>query len=269
MFVRSSWRDRIMLIVVAALKGFDIEATDGFIGTVSDFLFDDETWALRWLVVDTGTWLVERKVLIHPSAIETPSYEGGRRLAVSLTKEQIEASPDIRSDEPVSREIELNLYDYYGWSPLWGGGGYFGANSIASPLSSPPLFGNMAAGAPEADTLEPVERDSHLRSISISTGYHVHATDGMIGHIENFLIDDVKWDIRYLIIDTRNLWPGRHVLISPFAVVKTSWSEREIRLNISRETIKTSPKWEPTDLINSEFAGKLHNHYNWPSYSNF
>jgi hypothetical protein len=256
-----------MLIVAAALRGYDIEATDGLIGTVSDFLFDDETWVLRWLVVDTGTWLVERKVLIHPSAIRAPTYEGGRTIAVSLTKAQIEDSPDIRSDEPVNRQIELNLYDYYGWSPLWEGGGYFGANSIASPLSSPPLIGHVPIGS--ADTGAPVERDSHLRSITVATGYHVHATDGMIGHIENFLIDDTKWDIRYLIIDTRNLWPGRHVLVSPFAVLKVSWLEREISLNISRERIKTSPAWEPADMINAEFADKLHNHYNWPSYSNF
>jgi hypothetical protein len=256
-----------MLIVAAALKGFDIEANDGLIGTVSDFLFDDESWKLRWLVVDTGTWLIDRKVLIHPSAIKQPTYEGGRRLAVSLTKAQIEDSPDIHTDEPVSRAMELNLYDYYGWSPLWGGRGYFGANSIASPLSSPPIIGHLPAG--DTDTLSRVERDSHLRSIADATGYHVHATDGMIGHIENFLVDDAQWDIRYLIVDTRNLWPGRHVLISPHAVVKTSWATQQFLLNISKERIKASPKWDPADLINSEFADKLHNHYNWPSYSNF
>jgi hypothetical protein len=258
-----------MLIVVAALKGFEIKATDGLIGMVSDFLFDDTTWALKWLVVDTGTWLIERKVLIHPSAIEAPTYEGGRILAVSLTRAQIEDSPNIRSDEPISREIELNLYDYYGWSPLWGGGGYFGSNAIASPLSSPPMFGHVSAGTAGADDLAPVARDSHLRSTTDAVGYHVHATDGMIGHVENFLIDDTKWEIRYLIVDTRNLWPGRHVLISPFAVLETSWSRNEFRLNITKETIKSSPPWEPADIIHAEFADKLHNHYNWPSYSNF
>ena len=253
-----------MLIVAAALKGFDIEATDGVIGTVSDFLFDDEIWTLRWLVVDTGTWLIERKVLIHPSAVKTPTFEGGRRLAVALTKAQIEDSPDIRSDEPVSREIELNLYDYYGWSPLFGGSG---SNAIASPLSSPPLFGHVPAGA--ADTMPPIERDSHLRSVTEATGYHVHATDGLIGHIENFLIDDATWDIRYLIVDTRTMWPGRHVLISPLAVVKTSGTDREFQLSISRDRIKSSPAWDPADVINAEFADKLHHHYNWPSYSNY
>jgi hypothetical protein len=252
-----------MLVVVEALKGYDIEGTDGCLGTVSDFLFDDQTWSLRWMVVDTGSWLAERKVLIQPSAIRQPTYEGGRTLAVSLTKAQIHASPDIHSDEPVSQQIELSLYDYYGWSPLWGIGGSFGNNAIASPLSSPPLF-----GATEAETL-PVERDSHLRSITVATGYHVHATDGRIGHVENFLIDDAQWAIRYLIVDTRNLWPGRHVLISPFSVIQTSWSERTFELNITKEAIKTSPKWEPADLIKTEFADKLHNHYHWPSYSNY
>jgi hypothetical protein len=252
-----------MLIVVEALKGYDIEGTDGYLGTVSDFLFDDQNWSLRWMVVDTGSWLAQRKVLIQPSAIRKPTYEGGRTLAVTLTKAQIQDSPDIHSDEPVSHQIELNLYDYYGWSPLWGVGGSFGNNAIASPLSSPPLFGGG-----DTATL-PVVRDSHLRSVTVANGYHVHATDGMIGHVENFLIDDEKWAIRYLIVDTRNLWPGRHVLISPFAVVKTSWSEHEFVINLSKERIRTSPKWEPAELINTEFADKLHNHYNWPTYSNY
>jgi hypothetical protein len=257
-----------MLIAVSGLKGYDIEATDGLIGTVSDFLFDDDNWSLRWLVVDTGTWLVERKVLIHPSAIKKPTYEG-RSLSVTLSKTQIEHSPDIRSDQPVSRQIELNLHDYYGWSPLWAGAGYFCNNAIASPLSSPPLYGQVPPESSNAETVPPIERDSHLRSIAESTGYHVHATDGMIGHVENFLIDDTDWAIRYLIIDTRNLWPGRHVLLSPFAVVKTSWSHQEFRLNISKETVKSSPKWEPSEMIKSEFANRLHRYYNWPSYTGY
>lgn len=257
-----------MLVAVSALKGYDIEAVDGTIGTVSDFLFDDESWNLRWVVVDTGTWLIERTVLVYPSAIKATTYDR-HAISVTLSKKQIENSPDIHRDQPVSRQIELSLYDYYGWSPLWGGGGYSGGGAIASPLSLPPMFGQLPADTSDAKVHQPIERDKHLRSIAAVTGYHVHATDGRIGHVENFLIDDGHWDIRYLIVDTRNLWPGNHVLLSPHAVAQTSWNHHEFRLNISREKVESSPKWDHSDGNDEALGKQLHAHYNWPNYSHF
>lgn len=254
-----------MLVVIAAFKGYAIEATDGRMGTVSDFLFDDRNWRVRWLVVDTGTWLVDRKVLVHPSAIGKPDHEH-RALTVALTTAQVEASPDIQSDQPVSRQTELNLYDYYGWNPIWTVDGYFGAGpgigagGMGAPLSAPPLFGATPPGDDD-------EADPHLRSATELTGYHVHATDGSIGHIENLLIDDAGWDIRYLIVDTKNWLPGEHVLISPYAVTAISWEDHEIRLNLAQEKIRTSPKWDPLAVIDQVYEKELHHHYNWPGYS--
>ncbi len=262
----SARKDRVMLLVAAALKGYDIEATDGSIGMVSDFLFDDRNWKLRWLVVDNSSWLSERRLLLHASVIGTTAYER-RALTVALSKAQIEGSPTIRNDQPVSRQMELSLYDYFGASPLWEGGGYFGGGAIASPLSSPPIYGQTRMGSAEGDVLHRDERDPHLRSITAVTGYHVHAKDGLIGHVENFMIDDGRWDIRYIIIDTRNFWPGRHVLLSPHAVSDIDWLRHEFHLNLSRETVRTGPEWNPADLIDAEFEKRLHTHYNWPAYS--
>jgi sporulation protein YlmC with PRC-barrel domain len=253
-----------MLLVASALKGYAIEASDGRLGTVSDFLFDDKTWKLRWLVVDVGSWLVGRTVLIHPSAIAQADSER-RELGVTLTKGQVESSPETRQDEPVSRQIEYNLHSYYGWDPLWAGNSYFGGGAMASPLLSPsispPLFGEAAGIGAGAN-----EGDPHLRSIAAVTGCHIHASDGHIGHIADFLVDSASWTIHYLIVDTRNWWPGRHVLISPHAVQDISYLEHEIRLTVSKERVMSSPVWEPSAIIERAFQQRLHRHYAWPGY---
>ena len=254
-----------MLLVASALKGYAIDASDGRLGTVSDFLFDDQTWKLRWLVVDVGSWLVGRKVLVHPSAIAEADHER-RELGVTLTKSQVEGSPDTRQDEPVSRQVEYNLHSYYGWDPLWAGNSYFGGGAMASPLLSPPLLGGFAAGEAAGVGAGGSEGDPHLRSIEAVTGCHIHASDGDIGHIENFLVDDASWTIHYLIVDTKNWWPGKHVLLSPHAVQDISYLEHKIRLTVSRDQVLASPAWEPSTVIEQAYQQRLHNHYAWPGY---
>jgi uncharacterized protein YrrD len=259
-------KESTMLNAVSWLRDFNIEAKDGSLGTVSDFLFDDSTWKLRWMVVKTGGWLSGRKVLIHPSAVVSVESEA-RQVNVSLTKHQVKDSPDILQDRPVSRQMQNDLYGYYGWDPLWGGG-LFGGNfgAIASPLSAPAYFGTAAMRDAERDGADLDQGDTHLRSIAEVTGYHVHATDGDIGHVQDFLIDNVSWGIRYLIVDTSNWWVGQHVLISPFAVQSVDWSERHVRLDLTKEKIKSSPSWNPSNVVDGDFERRLHNYYNWPGY---
>ncbi len=249
-----------MLEVISALKGYAIEASDGGIGAVGDFLFDDEAWKVRWLVVDTGTWLTERKVLVHPSAVKRAD-DDRRAFVVKLTKAQVEGSPDILQDQPVSRQMQRQLYDYYGWDALWSGG-YVGA--MAAPLSAPPYLGvDLTREAAEvASTAH--DRDPHLRSIAEVTGYRIDATDGEIGHVENFFIHSTTWGVAYLMVDTRNWWPGKHVLMSPQAVKEIDWSERHIRLNVTRDKVKASPPWDPLTLMDQPYMRRLHAHYGWP-----
>jgi hypothetical protein len=253
-----------MLCATTALKGYTIEATDGAIGTVSDVLFDDRTWNLRWLVVDTGGWLTGRKVLIHPSAIGLPLHEQ-ETLPVRLTKAQVEASPDILQDQPVSRQMESQTHAYYGWDPLWGST-YFGADSTGMSLSALPEFGGPLLPDAYACALGAEDGDPHLRSAEEVIGYHLQATDGPIGHVENALIDDVDWRIHYLIVDTRNWWPGKRVLMSPFAVQGISWSTREIRVSVTRDQVKASPEWDPLAIIDTLYEKQLHSHYGWPGH---
>ncbi len=249
-----------MLYQGLAFKGFSIEASDGKIGIVSDFLFDDTTWKLRWLVVDTGTWLKDRKVLLHPSAIDKADMSV-EALLVKLTRDQVEKSPSIAQNEPVSRQMEYRLYGYYGVDPLWGGA-YYGGNSIAQPMAGP-LF----VGADDAAALHESRGagDAHLYSLEEVTGYNIHASDGDIGHIESFLIDDENWGIRYLVVDTRNWWFGRHVLLSPAAVQHIEWNLHKINLNLTCYKIKGSPPWNPTGLLDRAYEQLLQAYYAWPA----
>jgi len=266
-----------MLFVISGLKGSSVEVSDGRAGTVKDFLFDDESWRVRWMVVDTGTWLPGRKVLIHPSVIAplalAPSSPGlpmmgmgeDLSLSVRLTKRQIEASPDVREDEPVSKQMQSHVYDYYGWDPYWGTS-YFGMNAIATPLSPPPYLAESAARTETDTQTHSGDGDPHLRSATAVNGYHIHATDGDIGHVENFLADDVNWDIRYLVIATGNWWPGKHVEVAPYAVQEIDWLERHVRLNVTRDQVKSSPSWDPVAMIDQVSEQRLHSHYGWPGY---
>ena len=271
-----------MLQVSSAMKGYAIAAKDETIGTVSDFLFDQTTWTVRWLVVDTGKWLTGRKVLIHPSAIDHVDHER-RQINVSLTRKQVEDSPDIRQDRPVSQQMQNDLYGYYGWDPLWNGGMYGTGIDSAGVYGGLYTGGLLAGGMGETglaererpygpgrhggdDDVALDEGDPNLRSIAEVIGYHVHAADGSIGHVENVLLDGPSWGIRYLVINTSNWWIGQHVLISPYAIKDIDWPDRSIRLDTTRAKIKASPPWKPSDVIDGTFERRLHEHYGWPGY---
>ena len=268
-----------MLFAVTGLQGCPVEATDDPVGTVKDFWFDDQSWKVRWMVVDVGHWAPGRQVLIHPLSIapldlSQPSHRGLPMMrgpdtpvvSVRLTKQKVEASPDVREDEPVSEELEANLCDYYECDRSWGTS-YFGPNAIATPLSPPPIFFQAPAARETEDTeRHSSERDPHLRSVRSVDGYHVHATDGDLGHVENFLADDGNWDIRYLVIATRDWWPGKHVKLSPYAVKKIDSAERHIAVNVTREQIKTSPAWDPLALADPAGEESYHSHFGWPGY---
>jgi hypothetical protein len=250
-----------MMQVILALKGYGIEASDGAIGTVADFLFDDASWRVRWLVVDCGTWLTGRKVLIHPSAISRADLEQ-QQFLVALTKAQVQMSPELAEDQPVSQQMENQLYTYYGWDPLWAGPFLSEMpGAMASPLMAPPYFG-LGLSAGEGARLP--GSDPHVRSVEEVTGYHIHAVDGIIGHVENFMIDDGDWSIHYFIVDTGNWWSGKRVLISPLAVKSIDWFDHYVELDVSREKVKSSPPWDPLDAFSQLYAKRLHNHYGWP-----
>ncbi len=265
-----------MLFAVTGLLGSFVEAKDGRVGAVKNFLFDDQSWKIRWMVVETGHWLSDRKILIHPSAIARLDLGGPPEanlpmvsvaatptVVVQLTKHEIESSPEAREDEPVSEQMQAELYEHYGWDAFWGGT-YFGPDAI-DPISKP-IIAETEARPAAAIRSNPGEGDPHLRSVVEARSYHVHATDGDIGHVENFLADDVNWDIRYLVVATHNWWPGEHVQLAPHAVRSIDWAERRINVNVSRDQVRSSPPWDPLALADQIAQERYHRHFGWPGY---
>ncbi len=256
-----------MLLAITGLEGFGLEARDGRIGAVVDFLFDDASWRVRWLVVDCGSWLEGRKVLVHPSAISYTALED-QKFDVELTKSQVEASPELLEHQPVSRQMEARLYDHYGWDPL----GDEAPNlvpvpgAMASPLMAPPYFGfgKQTPGDAGAVAAASEQADNHLQRVLEVLGYHIHAIDGEMGHAENFLFDAADWSLRYLVVDTSNWGFGKQVLIAPHAVKIIDGSDRRIRLDVSREQVQSSPPWDPLVAFDRAYATRLHEHYGWP-----
>jgi uncharacterized protein YrrD len=249
------------------LIGYKVRGREGDIGTVHDIYFDDATWGVRYLIVDTGPWLFGRRVLVAPEAFGQPSTTD-QSLPTTLTKEQVESSPDIDLEKPVSRQEEEKLHDYFGWSHYWiavpGPVGAGTATGTAAPL--PPPVPTAPSQADVAREEVRPEGDPHLRSVKEVTGYHIQATDGEIGHVEEFLIEDVAWRVGYLVIDTRNWLPGRNVLIYPDWIDRISWNTGEVHVTVTRQQVKDSPEFDPKKAPTREYETLLFRHYGVPYY---
>lgn len=249
-----------MLKTVTELKGATIAATDGDIGSVKDVYFDDVVWTIRYLVVDTGTWLPGRQVLISPMSVRGSAW--GDQVPVALTREQVENSPPIEADQPVNRQYEAALSRHYGYPYYWEGAGRWGA--VAYPDVVRPIPTSPAAQ--EALARDLATDDRTLRSASDVMTYYIGATDGDLGHVEGFLVDDRGWAIRYMIVDTRNWWPGRKVLISPTWIKEVSWPASKVHVDLSREKIKSAPEYDPSRPLERDDETRLFGHHERPAY---
>ena len=250
-----------MLTKTTHLKGFVIRASDGELGTVDQLYFDDETWAIRYLTVETGGWLGGRSVLISPISIVHTDW-ADKRLDVALTKKQVENSPDIDTHQPVSRQHEAAYLGYYGYPNYWEGpylwGSAFFPADLAIPFTTP------------MEPMEPRIRrestDSHLRSTEAVTGYQFEAADGEIGHVDGFVVDDEAWAIRYIEVATRNWLPGTKVLVSPAWIERVSWTDCRVYTGLSRDTVRNGPEYDESMPITREYENRLHLHYGRPPY---
>ncbi|BET65422.1 PRC-barrel domain-containing protein [Opitutales bacterium ASA1] len=226
-----------MLYPLSELKGLKIDARDEPIGKIKDVLFDDESWTIRYLVADTGGWLTGRKVLLAPDAVTVGVWPEGK-LPVRLTRKQVEDSPGIEEDAPVSQQHQRDLHSYYGWPVYWGAAPY--------PMSGvlPPAVPVTTAGDAIAPAAVPAG-DPNLRSGGEVTGCTIQATDGDLGHVGDFLVDTRDWVIRFVIVDTRNWLPGRKVLLRPRHVDRVSWSRGEVTVKLDRKSIEERPEFDP------------------------
>lgn len=252
------------------LEGLALHATDGDIGSIKDFYLDDEAWVIRYLVVETGNWLATRKVLVSPMSLgQSDSTE--KKLSASITREQVMNSPDVDTDKPVSRQHEIDYLGYYAYPLYWGGTGLWGdrthPNMIMPEFVSTPTFVQ-----PEVDDIlagdAPIQRadDHHLRSCNTLLGYHVHATDGDIGHVQGLLVDDATWAIRYLVVNTSNWWMGHQVLIAPEWIHDVSWADGMVSLDLARQKVKEAPPYDSAFKVDRMHEVSVYKHYGSMAY---
>jgi uncharacterized protein YrrD len=231
-----------MLHSTKKLQRCAIAATDGDIGKISDVYFDDQKWTIRYFVVDTGGWLTGRKVLISPISVQNVDWEH-RSVHVNLTRQQIKASPGIDTEQPVSRQQEAEFYRHYDYPLYWTGPLLWGFGAF------PPIGGLLhSGGTSDRDAAEDEDHDlanSHLRSSNEVIGYDIQETNGSLGHVEDFLFDSRDWSIRFMIVNTGNWLPGKHVLISPQLIADVNWPSGHVVVNVTREEVEASPEYDP------------------------
>lgn len=239
-----------MLINEKTLKGYKLDTKDGEIGKIREFYFDDKHWTIRYLVADTGNWMLGNQVLLSPYVLDSVNKEE-KNIGVNLTNKQIENSPSLFSDKPVSKQIEEDLNKYYGWPAYWNGSEMWGDYPHIPHDSN-----EWKTPGKNKETWDP-----NLRSTSFITGQGIQATDGEIGYVDDFIIDDETWAIRYLVIDTSNWWIGKKVLVSPQWIDKLSWQDSKVVVNLTRESIKQSPEYSEENLLTRDYETQLHSHY--------
>ena len=254
-----------MLNSISHLDAATVSATDGDIGHVREAFFDDRSWAIRYLVVETGSWLEGRRVLISPYSVMQP-VGSEKRIQVALTQQQVRDSPDVDTHQPVSRQHEREFLRYYQYPDYWDGGGLWAMGAMPYPPILTPTVAELEANRAM------LERDHeaaevHLRSSAHVTGYDIQATDDSIGTVQDFIFDDENWAIRYLLVDTRKWWPGgRKVLIGMHWADRIDWATEKMHVRLTRAQVQASPEFEDLGSIHREYEMRLHRNYERPGY---
>jgi uncharacterized protein YrrD len=236
-----------------------VQAVDGDIGPVEDVLFDDHGWVIRYLVLDAGSWLAERQVLISPYSVKQPMGRD-RVIDVALTRRLVRGSPAFDIDLPVSREQEQEFLRHYHYPAYWDGGGRWALGAVPYPSIAPPPTANRGAASGYPAGMQ-------LRSAGQMEGFEVLAEDQSIGEVHDLVFDDESWQIRYLIVDTQSWWPGgRKVLLGLPWVDRIDWDRLTIHVALAREQIKCSPAYQDVASLHRDYEVLLHANYQRAGY---
>ena len=239
-----------MLINIKELYGHKLTASDGEIGQVKDFYFDDKTWVIRYLFADTGSWLSGRQVLLTPHAFGRLRRDD-KNLSIKLTRKQIEDSPSIDAHKPVSRQYEIEYYRYYGWPAYWNGGGLWGAAGF--PIAIAPSKDEMAVHQ------QPHHRDDkHLRSMKAVMGYAIHATDGEIGSVRDFMVDDKSWAIGELLVETGHWYAGKEIMIPTEQITRISDEDSVVFVDFTKAELHKTRENEVAAVGDRTHGAKDH-----------
>ncbi|MBF0288714.1 MAG: PRC-barrel domain-containing protein [SAR324 cluster bacterium] len=229
---------------LAKLSGYHLHTLDGEMGKLKQIYFDDHHWTARYFVVDSARSSIGHDVLVNPSEIKDID-DANEYFELNQTREQINHSPPPDTVLPVSHHHEQEYSHYYGWMPDWTADPIFGA-----PLIHPPVS--------EEDVNTP---EQQLRSSNEVIGYRIQAEDGEIGHVEDFIVEDPDWKIRYLEINTGNWLPGKKVLIAPTWIRQVSWTDKQVTINLTREAVHSAPTYDPSKLITRDYQLTLYKYY--------
>jgi hypothetical protein len=252
-----------MLRSIKEMEGYAIGATDGTIGKVTNFYFDDLAWVIRYLVVETGDWLSSRKVLISPIAIGQLNRTE-RVLSVAITKEQVRSSPDVDTESPMSWQNEVRYLEHYGYPKYWGGTGIWGQGTLPSSLLSASRKG---AGRATTAVAEEGERDdSLLRDCNAIMKYRIHATDGDVGELCGLLVDEDFWAIRFLVVETGDWWAGHQMLIATERIDEVDWPGASVAVDLTRQLIKDAPPYNSTLRLDSREETGIYQHLGRPGH---
>jgi hypothetical protein len=186
---------------------------------------------MRYLVVETGNWLLGRRVLVSLAALCKPAGAPGT-FSVDLSRDQVLSSPDIDLEKPVSRQHEVALLAHYGWPSYWTAAVEDAGDAMQRLFLQNPALSKFVI---------PRQKDNPLlRSTRQVTGYHVPTADNEIGHVEDFIVDIENWALRFLVVNTGDWLPGRKVLIPPTWIEQVNWAEKTVHLHRS---------YEPSDIV--------------------
>lgn len=248
-----------MLRNFKTLTGSTLAASDGEIGKIQEFYFDDEQWTVRYLVVRAGSWLNGRDVLITPEALGEIDSQS-QSIAVRLTTEQVREAPPVETERPVSRQYEERYHQHYGSVPYWS----HGAMPDMAALFPTPVVAPDPASVSDQPA-EP-EGDPHLRSSEAVGSYKIRTPDGELGRVSDFVIDDTDWRIRYLVIATRDWLPGKHVLVAPEWIGAILHPSGEVLVSLASSAIETAPEYDPSVPLSRPYEQRLHEHYERKAY---
>jgi sporulation protein YlmC with PRC-barrel domain len=237
---------------IRELTEMTVLATDGEIGGIQEVYFDDRNWSVRYLVVKAGGWFLSREVLLAPAAVAEIN-DVHRTIKAALTKGQIRQAPSIEAAKPLSREYEEAYFRHFQWAPYWEPGPTEWGGSVPFPETPPlPIDTTLPADAP---------KNPHLRSSSEITGYEIQGVNGAVGHVEDLVLDDETWAVRYLEVDTGSWLSGKKVLLQTMRIERINWAGRSVAVMLDKRVIESAPIYDPSKLITPAYEVQLFTHY--------
>jgi hypothetical protein len=244
-----------MLRSLKEITGYTLQAEDGEIGSCNDFLIEDRTWTVRYMVADTRKWLPGRRVLVSPISLGSPDWKS-RSFPVRLTREQIKEAPGLDEHAPATREYEIWLHKHFGWPYYWSGSGLWASAVHPRALYVAPSIREKQQS--DLGDEGPDIKHPHLHAASEVLGYDILASDGEIGHVSDFILDEDEWSVRAAVAATRNWLPGKHVLVPVSRLDEVDWSEERLEVRMTREEIKKGPEYDPHKPINVELEARVY-----------